>query len=121
MVQKKPGKLAHSHWLTTANLILRLFVATKEPSDNLRKISEYIVKIYAPIWFNIKFNASLEHGHHHLYKAIKLTQNLSEQVKEIFYPVMQRNVFYSHPENLLMSMINDENCAVRELSWRRIK
>ena len=97
---KNPGKLTLSLWLTTAIHILRLYVATREPSDDLITIAEYIVKIYVPIWFTIKFNASSEHGPHHLYKAIELTWNLSEQVKEIVYPVMQRNAFYAYPENL---------------------
>ena len=34
---------------------------------------------------------------------------------------MQRNAFYAYPENLLMSMINDENYADRELARRRTK
>ena len=42
MVQKNSGKLTHSSWLTTAN---RNYVATRELSDNLRTIAEYIVKI----------------------------------------------------------------------------
>ena len=84
--------------LTTDNRILQLYVAKSEPNDNLRKIAEYIVKIHALIWFTIKFNASSQHGPHHLYKAIELTRNLSEQVKEIVYPGMQRNSFYAHPE-----------------------
>ena len=46
---------------------------------------------------------------------------MSEKVKEIVCPVMQRKSFYANLENLLMCKIIDENCAVRELVWRRAK
>ena len=31
LAKRSPGKLAHSRWLTTANRIPRLYVATKQP------------------------------------------------------------------------------------------
>ena len=103
-----PGKLAHSRWLTTANRILRLYAATEEPSATLKTIAEYIMKVYAPIWFSIRFASSSQNGPHHLFKTIELTRNFSDEVKNIVNPVIQRNAFYAHSENILLSMINDE-------------
>ena len=116
-----PGKLAHSRWLTTANRILRLYVATEEPSDTLLTITEYIMKVYAPLWFSIRFASSSQNGPHHLFKTIQLTRNSSAEVRSIVNPVIQRNAFYAHSENMLLSMVNDVEGSNRELGWRRIK
>ena len=51
---KNPEKMAHSWCLTTANRILRLYVSTDEPFQILKIIVEYIMKVYAPVWFAIK-------------------------------------------------------------------
>ena len=52
LANKNFEKMAHSRWLTTVNRILRL--STDEPSQTLKIIVEYIMKVYAPVWFAIK-------------------------------------------------------------------
>ena len=42
--------------------ILRLYVSTKGPSEILKKIVEYTMKVYAPTWFEIKANSSSQNG-----------------------------------------------------------
>ena len=121
MVHRNPGKLAHSRWLTTANRVLRLYVSTAEPTDLLKTVVEYIMKVYAPVWFQIKVSSSSENGAHHVFNTIDLTRKLNNDVKDIVFPVTQRNAFYAHPENLLFCMINDKSSVIRELGWRRIK
>lgn len=44
-----------------------------------------------------------------------------KEVRKIIKPVMQRNPFFAHPENILFNMIADETPHIRELAWRRIK
>ncbi|GBM43109.1 hypothetical protein AVEN_271319-1 [Araneus ventricosus] len=44
---RKPGSVAHSRWLTIAGRILRLYVVTEKPSDNLIILETYIMKLYA--------------------------------------------------------------------------
>lgn len=56
--ESKSGKVAHSRWLTTANRILGLYVATPDPTHELQIMTEYIVKVYAPVWFAIKSHSS---------------------------------------------------------------
>ncbi|VEN46785.1 unnamed protein product [Callosobruchus maculatus] len=55
----QPGPVVHSRWLTTANRILRLYVACEEPSRELIQLATYIMKVYGPIWFNIKAKTSM--------------------------------------------------------------
>ncbi|GBN13335.1 hypothetical protein AVEN_39127-1 [Araneus ventricosus] len=44
---RKPGAVAHSRWLTIASRILKLYVPTEKPSDNLIILATYIMKVYA--------------------------------------------------------------------------
>src|SRR6218665_810821 len=50
----KPGPMCHSRWLTMANRILRLYISKENPDRHLVTLINYIVKVYAPIFFEIK-------------------------------------------------------------------
>ncbi|GBM27209.1 Canalicular multispecific organic anion transporter 2 [Araneus ventricosus] len=47
---RKPFTVAHSRWLTTAGRILRLYVVTEKPSDNLIILATYIMKDWDAFW-----------------------------------------------------------------------
>lgn len=117
---RNPGKMAHSRWLTTANRILRLYVATTDASSNLQILTEYVVKVYAVTWFQIKSQPSCTEGAKHLFEIIKLSRFLPENLRDIVNPVIQRNGYFSHPENVLLAMLTDSRSHVRELGLRRI-
>ena len=51
---KSPGNINHARWLTRANRILRLYVSTKNPEENLVHLVSNILNLYAPGWFHIK-------------------------------------------------------------------
>lgn len=120
LAQRNPGKLSHSRWLTAANRILRLYVSSNDVTRNLQILSEYIVKVYAPVWFHIKLKPSCVDGPRHLLNMIKWSKNFDKDVLEIINPVIQRNGFYAHPENILISMVTDESKLIRELGYRRL-
>ncbi|GBM94152.1 hypothetical protein AVEN_89595-1 [Araneus ventricosus] len=44
---RKPDPVAHSRWITVAGRILRSYVVTEKPSDNLIILTTYIMKVYA--------------------------------------------------------------------------
>ena len=46
---------------------------------------------------------------------------LIPNVRNIVYPVIQRNAFFAPPENLLRCMINNESSNIGQLGWRQIK
>lgn len=121
LANRQPGKMAHSRWLTFSNRILRLYISTCEPSEQLQSIVEYIMKVYAPVWFYIKAQPLLKDGAHHIYKLIKFSMDLPENVKAITDPVIERNAYFSHPENLLLAMLYDEREHVRQLAVERIE
>ena len=116
-----PGNLSHARWLTSANRFLRLYVATPNPSENLTKIINYIMKCYVPTWFSIKAEESIFKGSKHLFGLIQRCQNVDSETKEIVRPVIQRNSFFAHSECVLLSMLNDLDCNLRKLACARIR
>ena len=117
---RNPGKLSHARWLTTANRIMRLYVANEVPDESICLLVTYIAKVYAPCWFRVKLRPSCVDGTRHLFQLIKSCSLLPEKLKKIIYPVIQRNGFFAHPGHILLSMLTDEDQKYRELSIRRI-
>lgn len=120
LANKSPGKMSHARWLTTANRILRAYIGTETPSTNLQILVEYILKVYAKVWFLVKCSPLCTTGAQHLYKLIGFSRYLSDELKSVIDPVIQRNGFYGHPENILISMIFDPHRHIRELGFRKI-
>lgn len=118
--RRYPGALSHSRWLTAANRLVRLYVSTENPSNSLKVIVTFIIKVYAPMWFIIKMNPSCKDGAKHVWQTIQRSRYLSTEFKDVIDPVIQRNAYFAHPENLLLSMITDERKTIRELGMRRI-
>ena len=117
---RKPGPMCHSRWLTTANRILRLYISKECPDKHLITLVTYIVKVYAPIWFEIKSKPSCTDGSRHLFQMIHYTRYLSMNLKRIVNPVIQRNSYFGHPENLLIALATDERPHIRQLALRRV-
>ena len=121
LAKKEPGPLRHSRWLTAANRILRLYVSTTSPSKELTLLADYVLLVYAPMWFSIKLEPQCYMGARHLWRLIQLSRFLSESDRQIVDKCIQRNAFMSHPENNLISMLVDDRRDIRELAARRIK
>ncbi|KAG0719329.1 hypothetical protein GWK47_007306 [Chionoecetes opilio] len=117
---RKPGPLNPSRWLTTANRILRLYVGLDAPSNNIKHLVTFIIRVYAPTWFAIKTQPSCKDGAKHLHGMMVRTRYLSSSLQKVVDPVMRRNGFCGHPENVLLAMITDERPHIRELGLRRI-
>ena len=96
-----PGNLNHSRWLTKANRILRTYISTERPDYNLRLLVEFIMKVYAPSWFEIKLNSSIKDGARNLSNIIRTSRYLPEQYLQIVDTVISRNAFFAFPENIL--------------------
>jgi len=80
----------------------------------------YIVKVYAPIWFEIKSKPSCIGGSRHLFHMIHYSRYLSAELKRIVDPVIQRNSCFAHPENLLIAMATAERPHIRRLALRHV-
>lgn len=120
LASRQPGKMAHSRWLTTANRILRLYVSTASPSYNLQLLVNYVVKVYAPVWFQIKQKSSFKDGAKHIFRLMMYSRFLPDNQRSIVDSVIERNAFFAHPENILITMLFDDRNYIQELALRRI-
>ncbi|CAH1108323.1 unnamed protein product, partial [Psylliodes chrysocephalus] len=102
------------------NRILRLYVATEEPSVSLITLATFIVKVYAPMWFKIKLHSSCIYRSKHIFEIIRLCTYLTEDLKNIVHSVIQRNGDFGHPENILLAMLWDKRSYIRKLTYHRI-
>ncbi|KAK0066832.1 hypothetical protein Bpfe_003567 [Biomphalaria pfeifferi] len=59
-------------------------------------------------------------GARHVHNTILKSRYLTDELKKVVDPVIQRNAFFTHPENLLLAMLTDEKSEIRELALRRI-
>ena len=119
---KKPGNINHSRWLTTASRILRLYISTENPSDVLKTLVKYIMNVYVPNWFDIKCRWSVTNGAKHIFNNLFRIRPFTEdkKVKDIIEPVIQRNAYFAHPENILLGMVFDEVEETRRFAWDMI-
>lgn len=92
--KRHPKKLWHSRWMTTANRILRLHVGTGSASSELKCLSEFIVIVYVPIWFNIKNKSCGKNEAPHLFLSIKFSRYLNLDMMKVIDPKMQRNAYF---------------------------
>ena len=96
-------------------------VSTVHPEKHLITLVNFVMKVYVPMWFEIKANPYVASGARHISKAISLVRQETEEIEKIVVPVLQRNAYLAHHENVLIGMLADENPITRELVWRKIK
>lgn len=120
LANKKPGQVVHSRWLTKASRILRLYVATNNPSYNLKTLAIYIMTVYIPLYFNIKYYKSVIYGSVLLSKFIRWTQYLNDTLRPVVQNVVLTNSYYAHSENVLLSMLFDDRKPIRDRAIRKI-
>ena len=122
LASRKPGKMAHSRWLTTASRALRVFVSTEKPASNFKQVEQYIMIecTYTPMWFHIKRNHTLSQAPQHVFDTLSKCQKLPSQVRETVIPVIQRNAVAAHHESILAAVVSSTNLNHYELVWRRI-
>ena len=105
--------LNHSRWLTLAITLLYLDMCyhdlTPEQTDNLNTLIHLIVTNYGPMWFTIKMNPRITDAPKHVFHQTKLLKLLPANVADIVQPYVSRNAYFSHPENLLLAMLDDED------------
>ncbi|GBM82303.1 hypothetical protein AVEN_193550-1 [Araneus ventricosus] len=73
-----------------------------------------------PVWCAIKKNKYFTDGPKEVFQAIQTSPYLSNELLQVVDPVIQRNAFFEHPENGLLTMFVDEREHIRDLSYRRI-
>ena len=73
------------------------------------------MKVYVPMWLEIKANFYAASGARHIFKAISFVKQQYEEVQKIVVSVLQKR-----HKNILIAMLADENSNIKELAWSRI-
>ncbi|GBM01173.1 hypothetical protein AVEN_253584-1 [Araneus ventricosus] len=100
--------------------MLRFYISTSDPSNELLTLVVFILRVYSPSWFRIKVHHSIKDGARHLCHFISSSQYLPKNYREVSEQVISRNVYFAAPENMLLAMLTDEKCHIRTLAARRI-
>ena len=111
----------HSRWLTTVNRIICLYVSSESSSKELVLLTDYVLKVYAPVWFNIKLEPQCYKEAKYLWLMVHLSCFLPNDIRAVVHKCIQRNAFFANPENILLTMLVDERQEIKELAARRIK
>ena len=80
-------------------------MAADHPTEELSHLVTYVMKAYALVWFIIQSKPSCKDGARHVFQLIGISRYLTEDLKNIVDPVIQCNLFFADPKNLLISMI----------------
>ena len=116
------AELCHSRWLILACTIPRFYVSVSDPSESLQTMAQFCIKVYFPSWFDIKRNATISDGSVHYFNMITRIATFPQKtVRSIGVDTLQRNSFFAHPENALLSMLSDTNSDVRNAVVSRIQ
>ena len=118
---RSPGALNHSRWLTLANRILRTYMSTESPSNNLEILSNYVAKVYGPVWFSIKQKPSIMNASSHFLQLIRRGRFLPDELKHVFDACLSRNCFSIHSENVILNLLCDSSLDVRKQGLAVIK
>jgi hypothetical protein len=64
------------------------------PTENIKNLAEFIIKVYSLMWFYIKMNSFCTSGSKYLSKTIQFCRYLPENLKKFIDPVSQRNMYF---------------------------
>lgn len=120
LANKKPGPTNDARFLTLACRVLRLYISTEKPSSNLKLLAHFVVRVYGPMWFQVKSSSNITHGSHNLFKYIKLIEWLPVNLRTDMRNVASRNSYFAHSENILLAMLVDGQKEIREMAVKKI-
>ena len=73
-VMKLLPKIFNARWITTAIRILRLYMQTENPCDELVVMVNFIMKAYGPCLFSIHLKPEVWHAPNHFYQYLKRSE-----------------------------------------------
>lgn len=80
LANRKAGPIHHARWLTKASRILRKYVSTEKPSKDLKELAKYIIKVYVPTFFQIKYQKSCTKGSINFFHLVKSSRYLEKKI-----------------------------------------
>ena len=101
--------------MTHSIRILRLYVQESTPSKGLVKMVNFIIKWYAPMYFNIMMKSNVIFAAKHFFDSIVLARDCLSAVDFKFVQkYFTINSFMAHPESILLGMLFDQSTEIRQ-------
>jgi len=118
-MHRKVGPLNQARWLTLAIRVLAAYTREVKPPTPLSRMVKFIVKVYAPAWFEIKLSSKLKDMPKTILKYIHRLNSLKDrEIIAIVRDSMQGNCFSLLPENFVYCLLLDDNHRNRTLGWK---
>lgn len=114
------GPVNKARWATTACRFLRVYVGTEKPSANFRIIVQFIMRVYAPSMFKMKYQSSVVFAALHLAEIIKSSRFLPPRARSLVDASISRNAYSAHAESVTLAMLNDDREEIRRQGWLNI-
>jgi len=117
---RKISSLNHARWLTLSIRLLSAYIRTENPPENLTVLVKYIQEVYAPVWFLHKKSNKLKDSPGIMLFMIKQMRLQDSKIRNICQNNLKNNAFCLLPENVLYSMLLDDDAEVRAIALNRI-
>ena len=104
-----------------ASWVCHLYVSTESPSPELSLPTKFVVCHYGPLWFRMKCHPRCTDGSRHFLEQIILQRMFPMDVKNMVLPIIQKNSYWAHEENVLLAMLADDDFASRQGAIDRIE
>lgn len=115
------GPVCHARWLTLAVRLNFLYMSDENPSDEVKRLASFVVRIYGLLWFFAKQNWKAFQGPQVVFKAMKLFISLPLAERRIVCPVFERGFLYwAHPEQLFLACLASPDPDIRSRAIARI-
>ena len=101
--------------MTTAARICRLYMSELNPTDELTRLTSYIINVYMPTWLRIHWHHNIKYASQHLLDEIQsIQQHCSEEDREIALKSVNINGFHGHLEIVLTCILASADQYTRQ-------
>lgn len=118
--EREIGRHSHARWLNLANRLCRAWCSEhtlpQDVEENLRRLVEFTVGVYSPLWFEIKVKNSWIEGPYHILRQLQLVRKQTQKVQNIVMPYVKSSAWNAHSENVLQTLLCSSDTGDREFA-----
>ena len=124
MQYMKCGTLNHARWTTGGERILFLWTRIRDFSEDNELVLELLVRFvagfYFKLFFDIRVKSTIVDGPYHILTILRLLRTQNHQVKNVITPYIQSEAWFSHSENVLLSLLASASTDDRKFAVDKI-
>ena len=124
LIHKKIGPHNHARWLNLANRLCRLWCSEHNLPSNvtakLKQIVQFVVGVYAPMWFLIKRQNLWIKGPSLLLQHLNLLRLMNKTVVSHVTKYVKSSAWNGHSETILQAMLASDSAEDRDFAVQQI-